>query len=474
MIRLLLVAVVALTAPAAAGQKVVYVPPPNGTDDTARIQAALNACVAQDPSCTVQLREGKYWTRQLVTFNFQGTFKGMGMDNTTIEAIPNLPVNIPDAAYDGECMPNTTTCPWPSLIIFVDGDIHVSDLSIDISAAPGTATAGWTVFGTELTTLLDALRFMGQYPTNATIDRISIAGRPDNSPNSFGVVFDEPAGFNVINGVVYTGELPRSSTPFDYYFLSGSYTVRNSFFKTMIDGVGQDGFLKSSQITIGGSPTTGNHFENMIDGMDLEASESSVYEISYNESSGITNAMWVVPWQPAFVPSSPSQYFIHDNTFSTTGPGPGVQAIYLYNDPSNPWIHATIWNNRLEPQAELSDGIDAYNTKGTLILNNTITGTGYDAIGLWGSTFSTVIGNNVNGFTPDPAVGLAQIYLDPSTSNDLVVCSNSTTTVLNQGTNNVVIDCDKLLAAPEAVTNSVDPAASTPGPGPQKGRHWHH
>src|ERR1700693_1565307 len=79
-----------------AGGPTIRVAPPNGTNDTANIQAALNACVAQGPDCTVQLREGKYLTKQLVTYNFRGTFKGMGMGRTTVEALPNLTVYIPD------------------------------------------------------------------------------------------------------------------------------------------------------------------------------------------------------------------------------------------------------------------------------------------------------------------------------------------------------------------------------------------
>ena len=50
-----------------------------------------------------------------------------------------------------------------------------------------------------------------------------------------------------------------------------------------------------------------------------------------------------------------------------------------------------------------------------------------------------MIGNNVNGFTVDPT-GYAQIYLDPNTTYDFVLCSPSNT-VLNRGTNNVVVGC---------------------------------
>jgi hypothetical protein len=55
------------------------------------------------------------------------------------------------------------------------------------------------------------------------------------------------------------------------------------------------------------------------------------------------------------------------------------------------------------------EGICAYNTKGTAIWNNTVTGSnGADAIGLWNSSRDSVIGNKVNGFTVGPT-GYAQI-----------------------------------------------------------------
>lgn len=417
----------------------IYVPPPNGVDDTANLQSALDACVAYGKKCTVQLAAGTYLTRQLVAYNFQGTFKGLGVDTTTIEAIYPLPVNIGDPFTQGECVPNTTTCLWPTLIMFVTG----------------TATTGWPILGSTFTDLIDALRFMGKYPTNVTVDRIRVEGLPDNSSTS--------TGFNVINGVVFPGEFPRSSNPFDYYFLSGTLTVRNSSFKSMDDGVAAGAFLTSSKITIGGSPSTGNSFENVFVGLDMESAEKSHFEISYNVSSGITNSMWVVPWiSPVFIPSSPSRYRIHDNRFSTTGPK--TTGIYLYNEPSHPWIDAVVRNNSIELQEALSDGVDAFNTQSTTILNNTITGTGYDGIGLWSSTYSAVIGNNVSGYMPDPTVGLAQIHLDPATSFDLVVCLNPDDTLLNQGTNNIVIGCQQVATTTEAATGRVIPGASMPPP----------
>ena len=83
-----------LPTAASAGGPTIFVPPPNGVDDTTNIQAALNACLAKRPGCTVQLQAGKYFTKQLVTYNFHGTFKGMGQERTRIEALPNLLVEI--------------------------------------------------------------------------------------------------------------------------------------------------------------------------------------------------------------------------------------------------------------------------------------------------------------------------------------------------------------------------------------------
>ena len=188
----------------------------------------------------------------------------------------------------------------------------------------------------------------------------------------------------------------------------------------------------------------------------MEASENSVFEISYNESSGTCAGMWVVPaWVP-FVPSSPSWYFIHDNKF--IGTGQNADGMYLLDDVTNPWIQAAVWNNTVRVKDILSEGMGAYNTKNTAIWNNTVTGTdGYDGIGLWSSTLSTVTGNHVGGFTVDGTVGLAQIYLDPGTSYDLVVCSNSKNTVLDQGTMNKVIGCQQPTAPAEAATSPVRP-----------------
>jgi hypothetical protein len=451
-----------LPATASGGGSTIRVGPPNGKDDTANIQNALNACVAKGPGCTVQLGAGTYLTQQVVVYNFQGTFKGMGIDSTTIEALPDLPANWPDGSVR-ECQPNLTTCIWPSLFEFVEGNISVSDLTIKATAVP--ATVPWVEEGTTLTMLYEVLGFMGQHPTDVSIDRIRMEGQTSGLSTDW--------GYNVVNGVHYSGELPRSSAPYDFYFLSGSFAVRSSFFNNLYVAVSQDAYSTSSQITIGGSPSAGNQIENTCGGLDMEASEKSVFEISYNGSSGTCAGMWVVPaWVP-FVPSSPSRYSIHDNTF--IGTEENADGMYLLDDVTKPWIQAAVWNNIGEVTARLSEGIGIYNTKGTAAWNNTVTGSdGSDGIGLWSTTLDTVINNNVSGFSVDSTVGLAQIYLDPSTTQDLVVCAEPTNTVLNQGSNNTIIGCQQQTATPAAPTDNVAPAVSKPKPNLPKGKPRQH
>jgi len=132
--------------------------------------------------------------------------------------------------------------------------------------------------------------------------------------------------------------------------------------------------------------------------------------------------------------------------------------MYLYDNTTNPWIQAAVWNNTVRVRDILSEGIGVYYTKGTAVWNNSVTGSdGLDGIGLWSTTLDAVANNNVSGFTVDSTSGLSQIYLDPSTTNDLVVCAERSDTVLNQGTNNAIIGCQQSTASAEDASRAGRP-----------------
>jgi parallel beta-helix repeat protein len=419
--------------PLAAGARnyTVHVPAPNHVDDTANLQAALDDCVRIGPNCTVQLAAGKYLTKQLVAYNFRGSFKGKGKSKTIVEALPELDVSAfpkrPSSEFF-ECKPNITDCSWPTLILFVDADIRISDMSIKITAVPSTKP--WFFGDVEYTALTDAMRFTGQDRTNASLERVAISGMHDDSDTSY-------VGFNVSNGVMFSGEFPRSETPLDYYFLRGTLTVSNSSFNTMLVGTGTGGFIRDSRVVIGGSPAAGNVFVDLGVGVDLESFENSIVEVSHNAVATSAYAgSWVVPWF-GWLPTKPSLFLIHNNKFMPAGPD--ADGIFLGDDPTNKWIYALIYNNVVEAQDIGFGGISAYSTKGTTIVNNKISGNGGDGIEIGDGTHVAVLGNNVTNFTAAP--DLAQIVLDGTTIHSTVVCKTPNDTVQNLGTDNKLIGC---------------------------------
>jgi hypothetical protein len=102
------------------------------------------------------------------------------------------------------------------------------------------------------------------------------------------------------------------------------------------------------------------------------------------------------------------------------------------------------WNNAVELQSTLSEGIALVATRGVLLLNNSISGAGeVDAIGIYGGTLDTVIHNNLSGFALDSTQGVADIFLDAQASQNLVVCSSPGASVLNLGSENAVVGCQQ-------------------------------
>lgn len=429
---LLVVPLVLCVAPVRAGDFTVRVPPPNGSDDTAALQAALDRCVRHGPGCTVQLAAGRYLTRQLLAYEFRGTFKGRGSHATVIEARPDLHVDALVDQTDVVYWPPSAEHPAPSLILFADGHVRVSDLAVRITQVPATEpyflAPGW-----QVAVLIDAIRFMGQRRTDATVERVAIEGREDE--NGFW-------GFNLANGLAYVGELPTGSgIPFDYYPITGRLSVRASRFDRMGAGV-YPGIVRDGRVTIGGSPSAGNVFENVAVGTDLESLENSTVEVSHNTVIGARYATaWAVPWCCGFLPAKPSHFSIHDNRLNPTGEF--ADGIVLLDDPSKPWIRAHVFNNTIEAQDIGLGGISTYNTLGTQIHRNRISGHGADGIGIWNGKGVVVVKNDVEDFVADVTAdyGHAQIVLDGTTSHSAVVCRTPADTVLDQGQDNRLIGC---------------------------------
>ena len=480
---------------------VIQVQPPGhgtGADDTANIQNALNSCVGKGPNCTVQLQAGTYHSNVLVTNNFNGTFKGAGKGQTTIQALPKLLVN-----FTPGCLPNLADCRYPTFITFVDGNVEVSDLALDFTgASPGTETTLYPIWGGQYIGLVTALEFTG-HAGNASVDRVSVTGSADHTTTNLGYDLFGGYGFSVLQGIMFDGWLPAAAGSSDFATRSGTFSVRSSSVSTVWDAVLVNGAVAGSQVTIGGSPWAGNQITDVDFGIDVGGANST-FDISYNNIAA-TNAaseqmnhagVLVEPSGGTFagLVSRLSQFSIHDNTIAVSDAcGCTMVGIWLQDanqsaGASAHWFRATILHNSIAlpttsvQAGEGKEGMDVNNITGTVISGNTITGTSagtWDAISLWGNdptwlpaTNNVVMGNDVRGLTPGgiepypddlPGLGLSQYYLDPTTNHNLVVCTRRGDTAYDAGTSNAVIGCT-IPTLPAAAAQGLSPLVQATSP----------
>jgi hypothetical protein len=434
--------VASLAVPAVAvakpGPSVYVVPTGNSPDDTAAIQTALSACSGAGPGCVVQLQAGTYYTKQLVAYNFNGTFKGAGEGQTMIQALPDLVVS-----YSPGCQVNLTDCLLPSLITFVDGNVGVSDLALDFPATNGTETTAYSNFGPSFIGVVTALDFEGDGAYNASV------------------------GFSVMQGIMFDGWYPAALGSLNNATRSGTFSVRNSTVSTVWTAMLVQGAVMSSQVSI-----VGNQISNVDIGLDLGAANSTFDVSNNNIAADFADpvewdhyGIFVEPSGGVFagLVSRLSQFSIHDNNIVVSDTcGCNMIGMWLF-DAIPPmtahWFTATVKHNTISLPANYilgangKAGIAANNITGTTISGNTITaapaGT-YEGIGLWGndpswlpSTGNSVIANDLSGvmLDPTPGVALAQVYLDPYAANNHVVCAGQGVSVLDQGTSNMVTGC---------------------------------
>ncbi len=381
---------------------VVTVAPPNGTDDTAVMQAALNACVAHGPGCTVQLAAGTYLTKQLFAKDFHGTFKGKGMDVTIIQALPNLEVSQEIPVWSS---PPSLENKYPMLILFFGGNIQVSDMAI--KALEINPTKGWHDYQGHLdfylwhqdpnTWLWSVLEFMGEAAMNVVVTRVALQGAYDT--NVPGLDNYNAAGLSI-------DPYPPIDSPTPGY-LAGTFRIAACRIDTLQQGI-YAAVLHDARLVIGGSPSAANLIHNCGYAVTLLDLDWSSVDFSYNDASalGPTAFAGLMVAQRYVVPiETPSSFLVSHNRMKATGAD--EDAIFIAD--CAPWYGEgktgdfLISNNHitLEPTEDrlAGDGIETYQTEGAVISNNRIVGTGWTGIAMWGDTGAMVKANNVEDVT---------------------------------------------------------------------------
>ena len=205
--------VLALAGPATARAD-TYLVAPSGVDDTAAIQAAFDAAVADGPGAVVQFTEGTFYTSNVVAYGFQGAMQGMGRDATVIEAVADFPSS-PDFAF----FPPSEDNEYPMMFNFVGGEITIQDLTMAAPASPGAAHWLLGPFG-EFDQLWGMVAFQGDI-TPTTITRAGFEGEADEVNGGIW-------GSNTINGVYYLGALEALGFPAP---VGGDHSITQSYFR---------------------------------------------------------------------------------------------------------------------------------------------------------------------------------------------------------------------------------------------------
>ena len=411
-----------LAAEALAGVRVVRVAPPSGADDTAAIQAALDACVAAGPGCVVQFGSGLYKTRQVFAIGFHGAIQGRGAKLTTIEALPGLAVTQAQLYFMN---PPSAAEPYPVLISFWSSDVAAADMTLRVSAFQPT-TGWWWDVGVMRTSLDGLITVNGPQSGTASFDRIVFQGGPG-----------ETDGMNLDNGPMVGDSVVASNI-----------RVRNCRF--IAAGRGYTfADLTSARIVVGGAPWFGNTFEQgSMGGMFLDLYDSTVEE-SFNRivkpapqyGAGIN----VYTMSPQ--PGKQSLVFLHDNAIDVDGDWiDGIDLVDYGHFDGLKTLQAMVWNNVVRHgTGEGMVGVVSFGTDGAVIAGNQISGAPADGINILRSVSNLILANDLRGLHATHA----PIWIQP-TSGRCTVYGDASTLVLDQGTDDTLIGVTPMTLAASA------------------------
>ena len=416
-------------------------PPKGCSDDTANIQAALNACTGPGPWCTVQLVKGTYYlASQITVYGFQGSFVGAGQGQTNIVGLPSMPspnkaYNIPCAGYDptlpgngcsstygnpaggvpfwvgypgmgpdgsGSPEGSGTPNPWPALFTFEGGSIAISGMTMtDTSPTP---TSGWyfpAIDGGSFQTALVAPIVitgpgLGTSMVSAAIDHVSMVG-----------VAGDFGGYNIGDGVYISGKtLPSTwyNVEGDPYPITGTYSITNSVFNN-IGTPAQANFLVNSNVVI-----CGNTINDVITPpvgfvpYEIEVFDNSNTNVLICNNQGTEpNSNAVDVFQGGLKTGlSPSKVTITGNNFPVSGGGTAVALLdFEPFSGAAPTLSAVVSGNTFQ---SIYAGESVWDTsviyslslKSTIVSLNSIAGGGQPGIYVNGGP-GTIIGNKIAG-----------------------------------------------------------------------------
>lgn len=399
-----------LLTPLAAVSETHFAPPPNGVDDTAALQAALDICVPGSRHCKVKLAEGTYRTRQVYTYGFHGSLVGMGQEKTTIEPLPALDA---DPHFFENPAPPGPQRQCPCIVTFwSDADVRVSDLTFRVTDP--YPTNGWYYNDVWVRWLKTMVLVSG----SARIERVTFQAAP--KPADDGTSFDR----NADNG------------PMVFEASDVTVEIKRSHMRNLGNGY-EIATLRRADVIIGGSEDDGNVFDQTSGaGLFYDLDSSSVDHSHNRSSSAVPDWIGIAIFHfDDFTYTGLTHYLVRENSLEIHGPP--MFAIQQYDQfaPAAPTMDVTIVDNRIALDGDPNSlGIVLSRMAGGLVADNTLTGSGLVGIHAGRVAGCTIEDNRLRRFT----ASVAPIRLSRFSSGCTVRVSDLAS-VLDLGTGNTII-----------------------------------
>jgi len=411
---------------------------PNGSDDTASIQAALNQCVGLKKMCTIRFAPGEFFVSPVIADNFRGTIKGAGQGKTILTL---KGIQLKDNFY---FEPWSATNPQPNMFTFRGGDITISRLTM--RALGRNPLPLYCYLPGVCFTALQSFVVVTRLPeskaeTNSRIEDIAIIADEG----------DINGASNTNNAISWGGLFFQPKMEY-----GGTHVLRNSHFDRC-----HVFFLGARNVKF---TAHGNVFRRSSIALDAWQLDNSEVTISRNDIEATwtgLGAVQLTSWDPdGWVPKNPSSWLIANNHIriirNRPEPGEGIFVMDAFHnlpsDQRKTMLNALIFNNKIEMSAGSRNAIALYGTKNTAVVLNRMTGKGQSGIAAYGAKSCALRKNKVRGFE----ASLAHIYLAatgeatggnpglpatyPDTTDCLVVTDSPADHVIDEGSNNTVIN----------------------------------
>jgi hypothetical protein len=413
----------------------VYTVSPSGTfNDSPAIQQAFDNAVAAGPGSTVLLTEGVFYLNEGIEVDgFDGFFKGTDKLKTYITTENTINFNIPEQTFEWDL---------PGLFVFRNGNIHISDMTIEIykySPCIGTGIDD-ILYGA----LPCVFSITGNSVVNPPITE-QIINSTFNNVRFFG-------GIGAFNGYNVNMFIAFGPEGYPNYLINGDHKITNCEFRMAKKGI-VSWITSNGTFTIGGVPSSGNIFTDIDFAVRLFGCRNSYINISNNSFTQIYSGAILLNQLSYLIPFTEdlplSRYIVQNNDFEVERYGDAILLGDSYiNFGDEKKMDAIVSNNKIYLNNTFWGGICGYNVNDVLVTNNKIWGNGIAAIycGLDYYKCSNWVLNGNNVELVDARV--APIWLSSTTSNFTVIGGSNKTNVRDDGTGNILTGVNNIQGNP--------------------------